>query len=279
MEEVPQETQVIPDFQENVLSYFPIYSSLRVNTDFTHTQLQRDIDDKISKTKQLSDDFINEIADMSPIPLLELCREFLESQTESYTKLVETKFRLQTLQTALRHAHSAVVDTRRLEDDLTLENYIQYCELTKENFADAIIADVETKIYSEQGCSTILKADSWYQYIRNCYFVLEHPEDPLPDDQVDEELAVEGGKISLKDPFSLNYFVEPLMAISCKHVFEKEHIMGEFRDSPRTKCPITGCVAELTKKDLRPDLLMQLRVRVHKAKEKNKSQSRATRLQ
>lgn len=265
----------IPDFVQKIPTYFPVHLSLRISTDFTHTQLLREIDDKVTVLKKITTDFLEDVPFTSRNN--ESIQEFLQTQTNAYAKLVETKFRLHDFQSSLRQAHTSLVNTRRLEDDVSLENYETYCEMTKKNFADAIIHDADEK--AEESHKTILKADLWYQYVRNAYFVIQHPEDPLPDDQADEELAMEGGKISLKDPLSLNYFVDPVLSVSCKHVFEKEHIMQLLAKETNLKCPITGCVEMITKKDLLPDLLMKLRVKAHKAKERTREKSRATRVQ
>lgn len=268
----------IPDFNLVVPNYFPIHLTLRVNTDFTNTQFQREIEEKVLALKKVTGSFLEDVAGTWPLPMPDLCNEFLSKQTQSYAKLVQSKFRLLTLQSALRQAHVALTDTRRLEDDLSLDNYNSYCSLDKENFADAVINDVEPKVYDLLLFGAILKADSWYQYVKNAYFVLQHPEDPLPEDQEDDEVAVEGGKISLKDPLSLNYFVEPMMSVRCKHVYEKEHIMPLIKKDRSIQCPITGCDAEVTRADLVPDLLMLLRVKIHQAREKAKVQTRAARV-
>lgn len=265
----------IPDFTQETPTYFPVHLSLRISTDFTHTQLTREIDDKITILKKLTTDFLEDVSFASRNA--ELIQEFLQTQTNAYAKLVETKFHLHDFQSSLRQAQTSLHNTRRVEDDISIENYRTYCEMDKDNFADAIISDIDEKAIESH--ESILKADLWYQYVRNAYFVLQHPEDPLPDDQADEELAMEGGKISLKDPLSLNYFVDPVMSVSCKHVFEKEHIMRLLAKETNLKCPITGCVAMITKKELLPDLLMGLRVKAHKAKEKTREGSRATRVQ
>lgn len=267
----------VPDFTL-APSYFPIHLTLRVNTDFTHTQFQREIDDKIQSLKKVTDAFLDDVAGTSPLPMPTLCEEFLLKQAEAYARLVQSKFRLQTLQNSLRQAHVSLTDSRRLEDDLSLDNYNNYCTLQKQNFADAILGEVEPKVYDALNFSAILKADSWYQYVRNAYFVLQHPEDPLPEDQDDDDVAVEGGKISLKDPLSLNYFVEPMMSVRCKHVYEKEHIMPLIKKDRAIQCPITGCNEEVTRADLLLDSLMLLRVKVHQAREKSRVQTRAARV-
>lgn len=270
------ESEII-DFNTYPPKYLPVHLSLRVSTDFTHSQFQREIEDKISTIKKVTSEFLDLIAPMYPLSQAEDSKQVLQNQTESYASLVKIKFLIQNVQTTLRLASTALLDSRRAEEDVTLENYMTYYELNKEDFADGIVEMLKLQKYILD-FERILKADSWYQYIRNAFFVLQHPEDPLPDDQADEELAMEGGKISLKDPLSLNYFVEPVMSVSCKHVYEKEHILRLMERQSDVQCPITGCDAKMTKKDLVPDLLMQLRIKAHEAKEKNKVQSRAARV-
>lgn len=266
-----------PDFSLNVPQYFPIHPNLRVNTNFSNSQFQKEIDDRISAIKKITDGFVEDLANY-PLTQLEEAARFIVQQTHAYAELTRTKFRLLTVQSALRQAHSTIISTQRLEEEITLANYSSYCEMTQDNFADAISKDLEDRLDQAHEYDAVLKADAWYQYAKNSLFVLEHPEDPLPDEQVDEDLAMEGGKISLKDPLSLNYFVDPVISLNCKHVFEKEHIMRLLSREPNMMCPITGCVAQLTRKDFQPDLLMQLRVKSHKAKDKSR-QTRAARVQ
>lgn len=264
----PPPLMELPDF--TVLpEYFPVHLSVRVNTDFTHVSLLAQLDDRLLATKKITEDFLLHVSANSHLLQNEKSQRFLQSQLRVYAELVNAKYKLQHLQTTLKTAHRAYVDSRRLEQPLNLETYADYVQMAKPNFADAIVEQLDS-----QACdfTPILAADASYQYLKNACFVLEHPEDPLPDDPKDEEeLTVAGGKISLKDPLSLNYFVHPVMLRKCGHIYEREHIMQSLHGS--INCPITGCSAQLGSGDLQDDKLMALRVKVYLAQEKKRERA------
>lgn len=253
----------VPNFDTDLPHYFPVHLSLRVNTDFSSVLLLNQIDDHILALKKSTDTFLDYVSS-NPHLLGDECTRFLNKQLGSFVKLYGAKFRLQTLQTTLKSAHREFVESRRHEQDLSLTNYQVYQEVEKANFADKIVGELHETLEGPERKSydDIIRADSVYQYLKNALFVLEHPEDPIPEDVENEELAVAGGKISLKDPLSLNYFVHPMNSRKCGHVYEREHIMSLLESQPLLNCPVTGCEETVGRSDLREDKLMALRVKV-----------------
>lgn len=253
----------IPNFDTDLPQYFPVHLSLRVNTDFSSVLLLNQIDDQLLALKKSTDTYLDYVSS-NPHLLGDECTRFLGKQLESFVKLFGAKFRLQTLQNTLKSAHREFVESRRHEQDLSLSNYQVYQEVEKTNFADKIIGELHDTLEGPDRATydDILRADSLYQYLKNARFVLENPEDPIPEDVENEELAVAGGKISLKDPLSLNYFVHPMISRKCGHVYEKEHIMSLLESHALLNCPVTGCQETVGRGDLREDKLMALRVKV-----------------
>lgn len=257
----------IPNFESDLPTYFPVHSSLRVKTEFANILLLGQIDDRLHKIKKNAEDYLSYTIANPHLLRDKNCLVFLEIQLEAFVKLLLAKHKLQTLQLSLKSAHRDLVDGRRHEQDLDLDNYRIYKDVTKTNFADKIVSDLD-EMFERSSNNAILRADSSFQYLKNARFVLENPEDPLPDDQKDEDVAVAGGKISLKDPLSLNFFAHPVISKKCSHVFEKEHIFRLMEGHSQIHCPVTGCSAHLAPNDLQEDKLMALRVKVYLAKER-----------
>lgn len=115
--------------------------------------------------------------------------------------------------------------------------------------------------------NNVYELNEYYKYLKNIIFIIEHPEDPIPDEQDDDEINVFGGKISLKDPISLSFFTNPVYSINCKHTFEKNNILKYLESSK--KCPINGCNAFLNTTDLKSDILMKIRTKVFMNIQKN----------
>lgn len=253
----------IPNFDTDLPQYFPVHLSLRVNTDFSSVLLLNQIDDQLLALKKATDAYLDYVSSR-PHLLGDECTRFLGKQLDSFSKLFQAKFRLQTLQNTLKSAHREFVESRRHEQDLSLANYQVYQEVDKVNFADKIVGELQATLEGPERATydDIMRADSMYQYLRNARFVLENPEDPIPEDVESEELAVAGGKISLKDPLSLNYFVHPMISRKCGHVYEREHIMSLLERHALLNCPVTGCQETVARGDLREDKLMALRVKV-----------------
>lgn len=268
-----------PNFESDIPTYFPVHLSLRVNTEFSATQLLNQIDDRIISVKKSAELYLTYLSQNAHLLQDSHSGEYLTKQLRAFKKLLLSKYRLQALQSSLKTAHREFVESRRQEQDLSLDNYYIYKDVTKKNFADRIVNDLkESEEANDSSFEDILRADTSFQYLRNALFVLQHPEDPLPDELRDDDVAVAGGKISLKDPLSLNYFVEPVSSRRCNHVYEKQHIMRLFQEDVPINCPVTGCSATIRSDDLRDDELMALRVKAFLAQDNKKEHTLVVRI-
>lgn len=268
----------LPNFKSDLPTYFPVHLSLRVNTEFSGSQLLNQIDDRLISARKTSEMYLNYLIENTHLLEDPSCEQFLTTQLETCESLSLTKHKLQTLQSALKTAHKEFVDSRKFEEDLSLSNYHVYKDVTKTNFADKIVQDLDKLEDSDQAYKDILKADTSFQYLKNALFVLQNPEDPLPDEQKDDDVAIAGGKISLKDPLSLNFFVEPVLLAKCNHVYERKYITRQMQDGVPINCPVTGCSATIKSGDLRDDKLMALRVKAYLAKKSRTEKSSVVRI-
>lgn len=261
----------IPEF-DVIPSYFPVHLGIKANTEFTNVSLINDIDDKIHDIKANAESYLAYLSTHPHLVDKPDASKYIDELLVSYEKLMHSKFTLQSLKQALRNTHRELMESRRHEQDLSLQNFDEYKEVEKQNFADKFREDLDATLSKRESeaFDTFLTGDASHSYISNAMFVLKNPLDPLPDEQADEDVAVEGGKISLKDPLSLNYFTEPVASTKCNHVFEKKYILRLMAETRSVDCPVTGCAAHLTPDDLRPDKLMALRVKSYLAKTQNK---------
>ncbi|QBM85547.1 Zinc-finger-containing protein [Metschnikowia aff. pulcherrima] len=272
----PEETEVLrtldyPNFETDLPTYFPLHLSLRINSDFTQIHVSKQIDGKLQSARKVTEKFIDYVS-VNPHLLQDAnTTQFFLMQTESYKELLRSKYLLEHYQKIFNAAKHTFVEGRRSEANLNLENYQFYRGVEKENFADGIISQLDN-LFLVEDFENYLKTNMLYQYLKHVGFILENPEDPLPDDSKDDELAVSGGKISLKDPISMEYFTEPVQSLKCLHVFEKKYIYQQLGHRPQIHCPITGCDALVTSRDLKDDKLMALRVKVSQARVKTREQ-------
>lgn len=262
-------------------AYVPVHPDVKPNTEFGSLLLLREIDERLLSIKNSTESFINYITTSPHLAEKEGFKVFSTQMLEAYEKFYTSKVKLQVLQQALKDLHRELVDSRRSALQLTLSNYDMCKELMKRNFADSFGDKIDEIMKEKMGQHTqeLLHRDPGYTFMKNALFVLQHPEDPLQDEQADEELAVEGGKISLKDPLSMNYFSDPVVSKKCSHVFEREHILRLIRATrEKYACPVTGCDAYLTESDLLPDKLMKLRVKVYMGRAKKRDHESVVRI-
>ncbi|KAI5961141.1 hypothetical protein CANMA_003915 [Candida margitis] len=144
---------------------------------------------------------------------------------------------------------------------LTLETLDSYHSRDKPSYEEII--SQSQSITSTAEVENHFKTDEFYQLLKSITFVIKHPEEPVPDEAADDEdLGISGGTISLKDPITLNVFVDPVIA-TCGHTFESSSIRQEIQQHHQggIKCPISGCDNHLLVSSLKEDMLMKIRVR------------------
>lgn len=230
---------------------FPVHPNLSVATDFTHSQFLNSINTEIGSVEAACETFIKYVSANPTLLANDKTKEYLSKQLAVLDDLHKAKARLELLRTGLGTLHRHVISSKRGDDYESRVHDFSESEVG-DYFAGLMAADSESL------------PSQTLQFLKNALFVIKNPEDPLPDEEAEDEVSVAGGKISLKDPLSLEYFVEPVYLKKCKHVFEKEHILMLLLSS--NDCPVTGCLAHLTKRDMEEDKLMALRVRAFTAR-------------
>lgn len=262
-------------------SYIPVHPSVKPNTEFGSLLLLREIDDQLLNIKSSAESFIEYASSNPQLVHNASFKTYSDQVLGAFEKLYLSKCKLQALQQALKDTHRELVENRRSTLELTLSSYDSCKELVKKNFADGFSDDLDQLVEEMLGAHAeeLLNRDPSFVFIKSMFFVLQFPEDPLQDDTVDEELAMEGGKISLKDPLSMNYFTDPMVSKKCSHVFERQYITRQIRAArERYACPVTGCEAYLTEGDLSTDKLMKLRVKVYMGMEKKRDHESVVRI-
>ncbi len=149
-----------------------------------------------------------------------------------------------------------------------------------ENFKDYertslpdLLAQNLSSIKSQQNQEASLRHQIFQKYknFEKILFVSINPEQPIPfsdeDEDIsgaDDELAVEGGKVSLLCPIS-HYLIEtPVMSRSCGHTYDKASVINYLKNS--TECPV--CPTKLSYRDLIKDPVMSQRLKCYKRDQK-----------
>ncbi|KAF6015173.1 hypothetical protein HII13_000108 [Brettanomyces bruxellensis] len=124
---------------------------------------------------------------------------------------------------------------------------------------------------NNQDASLQRQAYQKYKDFEKYIFVTINPEQPIPfsddDDDIsgtDDELAVEGGKVSLLCPIS-HYLIEtPVMSRRCGHTYDKASVLNYLKNS--AECPV--CPKALSYTDLVKDPVMLQRLTCYKRDKK-----------
>lgn len=199
------------------------------------------------------------------------CSDLIAANLATVETLIRNEYALNFYKSSLDASKAVINDGITRDPELNLETLEDFHAHTSDNFSTVIAQDYarNLNVNVEVSIQQALRKNEAYQKMKSMAFVIKNPEDPIPDeDEEDEELNVSGGKISLKDPLSLHYFRHPVYSTLCKHTFEKDSISG-YLNSLNTGCPITGCSSTLSKDNLQPDIIMQLRVAAYMAIERN----------
>jgi len=191
--------------------------------------------------------------------------ELIKELLDAYEKLAKAQSQTRHFNKTFHNAKQEIRDRIRTEPELTTSNLNDYIQLgdSKKSFGQILENNLEK--------TSDIQVDSNnqdYIFLKNATFVLDHPLDPLPDEDADDEIEVGGGTIDLRCPVSMNIFVTPMISKKCGHTFDILSIENTWRNSNVVEdCPIPGCSARLRRGDFIPDRLMTLRVKSYKAQQ------------
>ncbi|CAH2354999.1 hypothetical protein CLIB1423_20S01772 [[Candida] railenensis] len=268
------------DFQ--LPSYLPLHSSLLRKFEKIHSNrppeydiISQSINDLVRSTRDYIEYILKKESGQDAAIYVD--DTLLTNNLQALESLIRSKYDLDVLMDSTKESRSRIRQDTKEVQPLTIESLQESTnELdVGQNFDEVIISNYNSNLElhsSQSSFRSYLSGAPSYQYVKNVSFILTHPEDPLPDDnsalQTSDDLEVAGGKISLKDPISLQYFKDPVRSKKCLHVFESSTINSMFpdhRSGALIECPTDGCKAQISRQDLEPDELMQLRVRVYLA--------------
>lgn len=227
------------------------------------------LDEQIKSIKSDVNRFIEFIVTENLFNDLSELKQIFDNHGKAVYELLRSKQEADMWRSAFQASRARIHNNMHGEDVLSLQNISHYRESQELTFAQGIDKEFENSKTIEQQRNDLqayVTSNESYKFINNISFILTHPEDPLPDEVEDEEISVAGGKISLKDPISLNYFEHPMKSRRCNHVYEKQHVLQALLDNTiGHQCPVSGCSSRMNANDLIPDELMTLRVKVYLA--------------
>ncbi|CCH42524.1 E3 SUMO-protein ligase [Wickerhamomyces ciferrii] len=191
--------------------------------------------------------------------------EIIKSLLESFEKLSRAQQQTKFYNDVFETTRSAVRNRARNEPELSLRNIDMYkkADPDKKSFSQLL----EERL-SNPPTFKVNSNNPDFIFLKNATFVIDHPLDPLPDEEEDDDLQIGGGKIDLKCPISMNIFESPMLSKKCSHTIDQKSLFGIWKSPNSTEdCPILGCSKTLRRADFVPDRLMALRVKSYKAQQ------------
>jgi len=115
------------------------------------------------------------------------------------------------------------------------------------------------------------KSHTKYKEFRQKIWAVDHPNQPLPDEQ-DEDIVLmntQGNDNQFICPLTRSELDSPLKNNSCGHVYSKDAILDYMKRSKGKRggkypCPVAGCSAEVTQNSLERDLELERQLRRNK---------------
>ncbi|CAI5758189.1 unnamed protein product [Candida verbasci] len=202
------------------------------------------------------DNYINFVLDNDK---LDFDENILTNCLNTFENLVESNNEIEKLKSIQDHPDIKKFASRE-ENDCKLETLDSFHNITNDQFPDII---------KQKHTDALVQADfDFHKFLKNVLFVIKKPEDQLIEEEEDDGLAISGGKVSLKDPLTLDYYREPYKSLKCNHIFEKSSILANLRPNQIKQCPIEACDSSLSINDLVLDKLMVIRIRSFKRMER-----------
>jgi hypothetical protein len=186
----------------------------------------------------------------------------LEGIVESFDSLARSQQESRVFSNTLNETRRMITEKMNTEPELSLENldHFERVDLDRNLFSRVLKKELHEK-EERLNDQSDHNEDPDYQYLKSAAFIVNHPLDPLPEENDnDDELQVEGGKIVLRCPLSLKIFENPMKSTRCGHTFDEEGIRGTWRHQAEP-CPVPGCGKNLRLTDFEKDRLMNLRVK------------------
>jgi len=191
---------------------------------------------------------------------------FFSQCYDNMRQLCVTKITYDRLKTVLDQCKLAIKESRNDDPELSLETWDEVRQINVPQFGDFVISSYGNLQITPETLEHDLKSEPRLHHVKWMSFILQNPEEPIPDEKEDDDLNVSGGKISLKDPISLQPFKNPVTS-TCGHTFEKDVINQ--MEGASFHCPISGCVQTIVRNQLTLDFVMSVRARAFQAMQKS----------
>ncbi|QPG73478.1 hypothetical protein FOA43_000789 [Brettanomyces nanus] len=148
----------------------------------------------------------------------------------------------------------------RDEPALTISNMPLYQRVSsgaQDQVYDHLKSKLRSGMVSENADTQAVKD---YRDFEHQLFVTINPTEPVPFlhdvSEGDNDIEVEGGKVSLLCPISHDLIEDPVINPKCGHTYDKTSVANYLRNS--NQCPV--CPTELRRQDLIEDKLMKQRL-------------------
>lgn len=183
----------------------------------------------------------------------------------TYQELVALELSSRSLEAKLANAKGKYRESTQTMDPVNLESWSHYTKDDPEGPTPLSQLFESEQVPLEKG-SRQTREDKLLWAIAHLW---KDPTAMMPDDQNnDEDIHIEGGKIELRCPITCQDFKQPMISKKCSHVFDLQGLENYFQGHAARDCPQAGCSQKLSMNDFEQDQIMALRCQLEKVKRK-----------
>lgn len=195
----------------------------------------------------------------------------LKRLLESFENIVQAQYTTEQFGKMFNEVKQKVRDQNRGAREFDIDSLDYYNGLDADDMMFSKLLEKKMAQLRPIDIKTKYRNNPDYVYLKNAAFILDHPEDPIPDENEDDDIHIEGGKVDLRCPIVMKIFENPMTSTKCGHTFSLEGVNGTWQtQNAQTKCPTPGCDKRLRKSDFKPDRLMTLRIKAYQRLQSHK---------
>ncbi|RCK57671.1 E3 SUMO-protein ligase MMS21 [Candida viswanathii] len=222
---------------------------------------------QLKQVQDMADHYIRYILSN---PHLDFSESVLEKYLVSLEDLTKAERETRKLEQVrdLPNIQEAMSAQRR---ELNLASLLEFQKMDAPQLPDVIRQEFDSLVLTSPATN-----QAYSKFLKDALFVIKHPEETIPDENADDddELNISGGKVSLKDAITLNYYEKPVRSNSCGHTYEESSIRAHL--ATKNTCPISGCNVMISPSSLKPDKLMLMRIRAATRMERHNNRNLET---
>ncbi|QLQ82568.1 hypothetical protein HG537_0H03310 [Torulaspora globosa] len=185
----------------------------------------------------------------------------------TYRELVALESSSRCLETKLENAKGKYRESSHNSEPVELSSWNRYI-----SDSDGRPGLLDIFNSEETSVGTRPKPTGDFKLLEAIAYLWKDPTAMMPDENNDDDVHIEGGKIELCCPITCQDFERPMISKKCNHVFDLQGLQNYFQDYTTRVCPMPGCSLTLSINDFEEDEVMKLRCQIEKVKKKNSTE-------